>query len=238
MTAGSPTFLSRLGPLAAISPFAVRAALPARYAPSSGQLRSDEQVESDVPWERAPRGPDAKIAAGADRTEWRAPNVSERDAGIGLSKVPDRSLRAAGRPAVAEPTVSLKVQDSASPRAITVDPVRMPLVGSSKPDTPDAAANPAQRDRPAFTAARLKSHAMPGPESSGPLTRGTVIERGLAAPSGKPDVVQVTIDRIDIRMPPEAGQAAGRAEPRRRCSPTMSLSDYLRGADSARRSGG
>jgi hypothetical protein len=84
----------------------------------------------------------------------------------------------------------------------------------------------------------LNLHAKSGPELSGPLTPGTIIERGLAPRRGEPDVVQVTIDCIDIRMTPETGQAPGRVEPRRRSAPTTSLSDYLRGLDSARRSGG
>lgn len=238
MTARSPTFLSRLAPLAANSPSAVRAALPARYAPSPRGVRIDEQVESDVRLEPAQLRPDAPIPARAAHVERPVPTVTKSDADIGLAPVPDPLPSAPGRPDVAKPAVSSKLPETEMFRGASSDPSRMPIAKLPKVGGPKALADRPRRGPLALGVPALEPHAKPDPELSGPLTRGTVIERGLAARPGEPDVVQVTIDRIDIRMPPEVGQAPGHIEPRRRSTPTISLSDYLRGVDSTRRSGG
>lgn len=63
---------------------------------------------------------------------------------------------------------------------------------------------------------------------SAPLQNGTVMQRALGTRAAQPSVVQVTIDRIDLRMPPE-NATERKVEQRRPSRPAMSLSDYLRG---------
>jgi hypothetical protein len=115
-------------------------------------------------------------------------------------------------------------------------PGHAPLVEPPEAATPEPAIRRLDRLPPTSVELTPSRQFAAAPEPRGPLNPGTVMERALAAQRAEPDIVQVTIDRIDIRMPPEAGHAAGRVEPRRRAGPTISLSDYLRGADSTPRS--
>ncbi|MBX3637930.1 MAG: hypothetical protein KF683_21370 [Rubrivivax sp.] len=48
-----------------------------------------------------------------------------------------------------------------------------------------------------------------------------------------PTIVQVTIDRIDVRLPPE--RTAADAPRRARPAPTVALADYLREREGGRR---
>jgi hypothetical protein len=218
----SPTFLSRLAPSAATSPFAVRAALPARYAPIGAALPIHEQVEIVADPER--RRADTPVPARAVRADAAAAAVPEGAGNAGTAVATETPPFAAERPNAAAPTVELKhpVNSEVRPAAAAAEAA----MHRPHPAPPDTLESP-----PTF-------QVKPAPEPSGPLKSGTVMERALAAHRTEPDIVQVTIDRIDIRMPPEAGHAAGRAEPRKRAAPTISLSDYLRGANSTPRSRG
>jgi hypothetical protein len=64
-------------------------------------------------------------------------------------------------------------------------------------------------------------------ERLAPLRSATVAQRALEARAAEPNVVQVTIDRIDVRMPSGKAVEQRSAQPRPR-EPAISLSDYLR----------
>lgn len=64
------------------------------------------------------------------------------------------------------------------------------------------------------------------PTVRAPLRQSTVVHHAASLRSAAPPVVQVTIDRIDVRATP--APSAARPPARARSAPTTSLGDYLR----------
>lgn len=119
----------------------------------------------------------------------------------------------------------------APPPALRPDPARTPApaVVSVPPARPAAAAWPAAPARAAAAPAAGVAPLWP----ARPLRAEVQPLRPAAAEPAAPTVVQVTIDRIDLRLPPE--RAAAAAPRRARPAPAVALADYLRDRDGERR---
>lgn len=233
MTGTRPTFLSRLAPSVATAPYAVRAALPARYASGNAMFRFDEQVETVIASEIAQSRADPH----AQPSPAGEPPTVSADGALAQREVelPAPPPFAADKQLPPASLVDARSHETAKPISLNSGPVRAPL-----PLPPEIGAAPTEVLRPGRPPSQSVDH-RPNPANApalapdGPLSPGTVIERALAARRAEGELVTVTIDRIDFRMPPEADQTNGRAAPRRRAAPTISLSDYLRGGDSTPR---
>lgn len=83
---------------------------------------------------------------------------------------------------------------------------------------------------------RLAEPHRAAPEVHAPLRESTVAQRAGQLRTEAETVVQVTIDRIDVRLPapPAAERSSGS---KARSGPKVSLSDYLRQRDRRRHGG-
>ena len=216
MSGSRPSFLARLSPAVSRGASAVRAALPARFAPAEPASLVERHVELSA---------DAGFAG-------------FRDDGLALERIDEHQSSA---PSVRPMTMSVVARaDAAEPPSRPPAPSvngESEMPASVEPPQPFAAPTAApDGDRP--IPERGDSLAIPSdappvirqatPGKSAPLQNGTIMQRALGTRAAQPSVVQVTIDRIDLRMPSEKA-AERKVEQRRPSRPAMSLSDYLRG---------
>ncbi|HEV2517975.1 MAG TPA: hypothetical protein VGV07_22175 [Devosia sp.] len=151
---------------------------------------------------------------------------------------PRRSMPAPREVAdVSEPKASVK------PTAPQPQPGERPVAREAAPVAaipPQPQAAPASRPQP--TAARLEAAARPAtppalaPAQVLPAPRRPLSEAAVAAVRSTvgPPVINVTIDRIEVRAA-TAPVAAPQRGPRQPPAPSVSLSDYLRGNGGGRR---
>lgn len=150
-------------------------------------------------------------------------------AGEALAAVPAGEASA---PSLATSTHALSASALPARPVTPAGPARTsPMHAPERPqgdDRPGAAA--ARAAPPALAASALRT----GPASSlPPPLRADVQALQRAPDAAAPTVVQVTIDRIDVRLPPERAPAAAPSRPRP--APTVALADYLRERDGGRR---
>jgi hypothetical protein len=228
MTTRPLSFIGRLAPAAATTACAVRAALPARFASADTMRPIDEFAE--VP---------ANPAIEPPRTEAAVPVRTERAADVSAAMQSASPALGAGQHKVIEPSDFPEPPPQAEREPVVSDTSRAPVAPRRQASPPKSSTSGPDYQRVAGTERPLPIAApAAASEPRGPLQPATVMERALAARRAEPDVVQLTIDRIDIRLPPESGRPAVRPEPRRRPGPATSLSDYLRRDDPASRSRG
>lgn len=236
-------FLRRLHPSHAEAPGAVRpdlgawraSGLPRRVVDGDSPGPSRPVAQADASVEATPRpaaGMPAPAAAAA-----RLPPVAASTAPIASSRSGSVApVAPGGLPPVAatgpsEAAVGAAVAMPSSPatRAATAG-ARQVL-----PAVAHASGRPsAEGVRGAVAAKAPAAAAWPtrGAASPPPLRAGVQPLQRLAEPAA-PAIVQVTIDRIDVRLPPERGAAD--APRRARPAPTLALADYLREREGGRR---
>ena len=202
----------------------VHAALPPRFG-SADALAPLEEHNTLMPAEAGASEPGDPAVPGGQR---------EDAATVGNAAAPEAKQHPATPRTIARP----------DPTELRLPPDRdTPLPRTAAKPEVDAA--PAGKPKPSFAQAvmPLRSPAQafatlskPAVELRPPLREAAVSQRAMSRTDG-PSVVQVTIDRVDVRLP--SGTAPERrAEPRRRASSTVSLSDYLRQRDRSRHGGG
>jgi hypothetical protein len=233
MTVPTVRFLEQLMPSGLDTLAAVRAALPARFAPPGFTTHpGDENAIGEV-------GDIARAERGVPPTDVRARDEAHSRGAI---------KPAAPLPPVAPPRWPLGAAalspDAAGGRGgeSHSDAPRAPdgIQGSPSPmvaATPIAAPSPRSHSSAEIAVGRTAA-------SAGTMTRGetTAAARAplraqtrahRAALSGEqPTIVHVTIDRIDVRAP-AASAPSERPAPKKRSGLSQSLSDYLRQRDRA-----
>jgi hypothetical protein len=205
-------FFSRLSPASKRNPAAVRAAFAPRYA-AGGSLALHEEVTEFTRHE--PASPAAAAHQGAP--------LQDR-ATTPLAPQPLRALERRGE--AGEPRATPR--RAARPDRFEIhhfaDRLEMPAAAS--PETPDIASGEAgdldAKPQPS-PAKPLSRHE----DARAPLGREIVTQRILETSAKVPDIVEVTIDRIDVRLPDGSSPPRNREGPRPRPS-TISLSEYLR----------
>lgn len=201
--------------------------------------------------------PGAALPALPPRFLRSVPEASVLAAAAALSEAPPLAPRPAAadpRPTVAEPAQPQSVPDlpavatagPATPFSLPRQPVRAESTERAEPAAPRLAAHP-ETNRP-IPAHLRQEHAPPPPgpgqpqrEPEGrrpppepqcprPLSDSVVAFRAATAAQEPVAVVQVTIDRIEVRLPaPPPDTTQPPALPRRVRPASTSLADFLRG---------
>jgi hypothetical protein len=207
----------------------VRAALPPRFAAEPAGGGTDEPLLVNG----------LAVAGDASRDESRAP--LPRPSGTGLTpamaQAPPRAAPGSSDETIAHVNALEMIPTSPGREAATdATAATAPPTRSARSALANGALTAAQGK---LDAPRTSHFAVSTPPSTAPIiatARPPLRDRAVAqltAPGrGEPTVVQVTIDRIDVRAP------AARATPERppakpRRAPSQSLGDYLRGRDRA-----
>jgi hypothetical protein len=230
-------FLARLAPAARRAAPGVRAALPSRFAPGNWEEPVDEQaVEATV--NRVPVAAQTPPTADTKGESPAAPVTQLPPATVVLHKTITRldpqALRAP-TPAAPLPHSLAVARDNAAEPA-RAQPLQREDEGTAPVLREAFSGRPSEAAQPVLKAAPrpFADLSRPAGDVRPPLSESTVAERG-AATRGTETVVHVTIDRIDVRAP--AGRTEQQQRPRTRSSPSISLSEYLRQRDQARRGG-
>jgi hypothetical protein len=225
-------FLERLAPGARAA--IVRAALPSRFAPRAApeplaEQAFNPQVEGRTAASSAELPP-------APRAEHVAPSV-----GVSAAPVTLHFRRAPATSSDSEPVRSPARAVSEIPTALTPTTIARVASMASPPQSLRGARERTSTARPEVTlhasgpiAAR---EPLPAPADVRPPLRESALAGRAARHSEAPDVVHVTIDRIDVRMP-AAARPAQRRDSKPRATSTVALGDYLRRRDGPRSEGG
>ncbi len=245
-------FLQRLAaiamPDAAQAGSAARAALPSRFEPMRASAL-DPWNASVTDFATFAASPDPVAAALGLATRAEAATVFREhrsaDAAPHSSIPPeDDAIRGRGHVAQAPPRSPLR-PTARSTESAPFAPGELHLFAEHPQDvdTPPlplqplkhfASTEPTERDpilpkrqsAASDLAARFATAAVPGPEA--PLRAETVAAHAAAAPASAP-VIHVTIDHLEVRAPAASRPPQPtRIQPR---APSVSLADYLRGAD-------
>jgi hypothetical protein len=218
-------FLANLAPVAVTGTRAgyVSAARPPRFA----------AIEEEAVADAAPRMPmlDADPNVPARRpARGAAAAPAEQQPDVPTPPIPSHHAPVAAR----QPSMHAHPQPQTSTEQVQVPQVRSHATppGAHRTEKPSAvsrelAAQPQIVSPPATTVSR---HA--------PLREGVRVERVMREQQSSPQIVQLTIDRIDVRAPTASKPAVTPQKSRRSASPT--LSEYLRqtsssgGSDTAR----
>lgn len=238
-------FLRRLHPSHAEAPGAVRpdlgawraSGLPRRVAEGDSRVPSGPVAQADARIEATP-GPAAGMpapgAAGArlpSVAASTAPIASSRSAPVapgGLPRVAATGPSTAAVEAVVGATVAMPSSPAMRAAAAGARQV-LPAAGQA---TGRLAAE-VVRGAAATTAPAAAGLPTPPTASPPPPLRAGVQPLQRPAEPAAPAIVQVTIDRIDVRVPPE--RAAADAPRRVRPAPAVALADYLREREGGRR---
>ena len=232
-----PGFLQRLAPAMAGDPGRVRAALTPRFAvASTGPWDADADAAPTRATESPPPRDEAVQSAADNRAQVQAhrPDAQvPRPTGTNAAQILQPAFDAQRAAIPAAPTPS---------RPLHATPMH-PLFEAPAVAMAPGALQLAPRDT-IEADAPLHTHAPPPFQAAAPATahiaarpplRDSVIEQRVAARrTSAPPVVHVTIDRIDVRVPPAPPAPRPAARPRSAASATP-LADYLRQRD---RSGG
>ena len=216
MSGSRPSFLARLSPAVSRGASAVRPALPARFAPAEPAPLVDRHMELSADSGFSGFRDDGVALERIDEHQGPAPSVRPMTMGAVARADSEQSQSRPPAPSVNGESEMPAAVEPAAPRAV---PTAAPEGGGPVPERGDSLSVP-----PA--APPIARQATPG--KSAPLQNGTIMQRALGTRAAQPSVVQVTIDRIDLRMPSEKA-AERKVEQRRPSRPAMSLSDYLRG---------
>jgi hypothetical protein len=234
-------FLARLSPGARERTGGVRAALPSRFdaGRASDETLAEQVVEipaerpavppEEAPPTHAPRrdAPVTTVAAAAGTPEVASFTVTPRPELPPLRTV---ALAVPPAPGAERSAGDATVADPSEPPARTARPAVSP-----GPAAPDAG-------RGQSRAAVLRTVSEPLPERSRPalgarqpLREAALAQRDALPRSATQDVVQVTIERIDVRMPSDpAPDRRASSKPR---APSVPLGEYLRERGKSRRGG-
>lgn len=243
--ATSLPFLARLARAARGSVPSVRAALPSRFeskgpadaTPTEQAFEApadDGRAQRPVP---EPAGPasDAASPVAASPAPWAAPEAAV--ALHAMARPDPRALRVCAAEVTRAPA-----GDAPSGRSPAPSPPpgpRGPAAGPASParqESRDASREASGKPSLKVAPEPFAQSARPAVEVRPPLRESTVAQRA-ASPRAEPqDVVQVTIDRIDVHLPP-AGTTERRASSRARAAPAVSLGEYLRQRDKPRHGG-
>lgn len=227
-------FLARLAPASREAAPSVRAALPSRFAPGEGTEPLTEQLvetpapgSGAAPQEVAVATPSAKSPALA--AEPAAPRAASKPVSTqGMAWLDPQGPRAAPAEVPSRRAAGTPRGNQAEPASAQPGPLSRTAQAMATQREPQA---PPQRPEPDSAP---KMAADPWADSSGPavdvrppLRESTVAQRAPSLRAEAQPVVQVTIDRIDVRVPPQP-LPERRPNPRSRNAPTVSLSEYLR----------
>jgi len=219
----TPRFFARLAPGTAQQPGAVRAALLPRFA---AQERSAEMVETveetAAPRDAAPRGITAarRAVIASSITDTIAPRL-ERAAPDAPATTPlvEKESRPVQTPRVERAMTQLDVADRQAVDSVAPSVIERIEILEKKPDS--AAATPAP------TPASRETEPTLTVTVQGPLRPQAVAQRPTSTRTESPTIVEITIDRIDVRAPKTNNVTQARPATKR-AEPTQSLSDYLR----------
>lgn len=242
-------FLTRLAPGARNASTnagaTVRAALPSRFAPGETPEPLTEQT-SAIP------AADTKTMLAAEAS---SPARGAKRAASEVNVIPTQAV---SRPVMMPAAARLDHPALRSPLNETPEVKTSPMLRSSAADLPAPQAAPLSGiEKPVFAAiprepmkpARAESEPVlktasepfaslsrPAADVRPPLRESAVAQRVASQYSEAPTVVQVTIDRVDVRMPP-AAQPGQQLNSKPRTASTVSLGDYLRQRERARHGG-
>jgi hypothetical protein len=235
-------FLERLNPAARAgeASSAVRASLPSRFAPPA--------IEPETPASAIDEG-DSNAPARDASTKRRDGRVSGERASVEHRRAIDvdssgetssdtvrttaELMPVTPKPVAARPSPPLE-RKTIAPRDTMETPTPTPSHASpSHRAAPKSTVVAAREDsRASSTSPILRPESVASTASARPPLREQVRERRLGAPPAPtPTIVQVTIDRIDVRAAAAAATASDRATPRARPAAWTSLGDYLRQGD-------
>lgn len=236
--APASNFLTRLAPWATQRDGAVRAAVASRFAPvepevalvvdtpaeRSSATRS-ESTATQPPRTRAANTFDEVVAA-IDRLAG-APRASESASSSSFaeyvrSPVVQRSTPARAK---AEPSRDVARRPQA-PIATTIDTEHESSSIRTTTTIVERTAFDAAASAPPHTASQSDVDLSTIAAKAGPMRPEAVAQRPTPARDERPTVVEITIDRIDVRVP--AANSPTRAPTQPRAKPTQSLADYLR----------
>lgn len=233
MTSAAMPFLQRLRPGAGEAS-RVRPALAPRYATTPQQLGTD--AAAVAPAGRAPDAPSGEFFEAPPRERQARAHEEQPSAPRQPSSDPtdDPPVAAAQVQALADPRVER------APRDISRDREPPPIVHGAAAMRTFAARN---TDAPRPGAIHGASPQPPTATSHRTPLRESAVEHRLPAPrqaarqvQQQPTVIQVTIDRLDVRAPAAGTPPRPAAKPRGNAS-TLPLGDYLRQRDRPRNGG-
>lgn len=235
-------FLARLAPAARGASPSVRAALPSRFESMGSAETLAEQVVKTPAEDGRPARPAPTVAEPAAEAE--SPTVTAKAPSVTPKHMAE--MQSVARLDPRELRVSMadtpQLPAGASPRSRSEAPV-------APADSPGPAASFAGQapreepshlpsDKPSLTAApeAFAQSSRPAADVRPPLRESTVAQRATSDRAERQDVVHVTIDRIDVRLP-AAGTPERRPNPRTRPAASVSLGEYLRQRDKPRQGG-
>lgn len=227
-------FLARLAPASREAAPSVRAALPSRFAPGEGAEPLTEQlVETPAqgsraaPQEVSVATPSAKSRALA--AEPAAPRAAPKPVSMqGMAWLDPQGLRAASAEAPSLQAAGMPRGNPTGPAPAQPGPLSRAAQAVATQREPQAPPQRSEPDSaPKAAADPWADHSRPATDMRPPLRESTVAQRAHSRRAETPRVVQVTIDRVDVRVPPPP-LLERRSNPRSRNAPTVSLSEYLR----------
>ena len=227
-------FLARLAPASREAAPSVRAALPSRFAPGEGvEPLTGQLVETPAPgsWaapqEVAVATPSARSPALA--AEPAAPQATSKPVPMqGVAWFEPQGLRAAPAEAPSLRVAGTPRGNQAEPASAQPDPLSraaQAVAAQREPQAPNQRPEPVSA--PKMAADPWTDSSRPAVDVRPPLRESTVAQRAPSLRAEAQPVVQVTIDRIDVRVPPQP-LPERQPNPRSRNAPTISLSEYLR----------
>jgi hypothetical protein len=235
-------FLARLAPAALSAAPSVRAALPSRFDSKGSAETLVEQVVETPAEDRRPARPAPSAAEPASEAvsptvTATAPSVTPKQMAV---------MQTVARLDPREQRVSIADTPQVPAGASPLSPGAAPLPPVDSPGSPASFTRYSPREepsrlpsgKPSLTASPegFAQWSRPAVDVPPPLRESTVAQRATSDRAERQDVVHVTIDRIDLRLP-SAGTPEHRANPRTRPATSVSLGDYLRQRDKPRQGG-
>lgn len=219
-------FLEQLMPGPAEPGTAVRAALRHRFAPERPDLDLPDAAVRDAVTDRETtlrRGPPDVVPSRRDEREERGARVAPVSSSIAATPPHVEPVTSGGPSPGDAPAADPVRLAAATPMAVSPAkaPVAMAVV------TRAAAPAPAGRIAP-----RVPDIAPAAVGRRAPLSERACAERAARPEVEPPTIVQVTIDRIDVRAP-AVGAGPEQSGRRKRGGASQSLGDYLRQRDRA-----
>ena len=162
-----------------------------------------------------------------DRAEQRAESVAGADEAMTTGRADAERLRAQP-PRVAREMRQLNLPDqtidsvASSVLAVVEKTAKAPTAPRGADGSEAATSNDSTRPETPDRRRDEQSHS-----AQGPLRADVVAQRATATRAEAPTVVEITIDRIDVRVP-KTGNVTQARPAAKRAEPTQSLSDYLR----------
>lgn len=239
-------FLARLAPAVREAAPSVRAALPSRFeSKGSAETLAEQVVETPAedgrPARPAPSLAEPAVEAVSPRVTATAPSVTPKDMAVmqTVARLDPRELRVsmADTPPVAAGAAPGSRLEAPVPHADSPGPAAS-FARQAPRQEPSRLPSVKPFDKPSLTAApeSFAQSSRPAAEVPPPLRESTVAQRATSDRAEPQDVVHVTIDRIDVRLP-SAGTTERRPNPKTRAASTLTLGEYLRQRDKPRQGG-